>query len=292
MGNRIELRHLRYFLAVAEELHFRKAAERLYISQPGLSRQIKQMEGDLGLQLFTRDNKKVQLTEVGQYLKTETSLLLKNLDDSIKHAQMLQIGQEGKVSIGYVGSAMQNIIPALLIKCRELYPNIRFSLKEMDNDSQVKAAMNKTIDLGFVRLQQSHSYLEFKPVLKDTFSLVLPKDHRVNNSNFKNLKQLENDAFILFDKAYSPSYYERVMSLFEDAGFAPKVSHHTVHANTIFRLVENHFGVAIIPTSLKEGYATDAQFIELKNIKQRAILSAMWHSNNRNPILNKVLELL
>jgi DNA-binding transcriptional LysR family regulator len=292
MGNQIELRHLRYFLAVAEELHFRKAAERLYISQPGLSRQIKQMEGDLGLQLFTRDNKKVQLTEVGQYLKTETTLLLKNLDDSIKHAQMLQIGQEGKVTIGYVGSAMQNIIPALLIKCRELYPNIRFSLKEMDNDSQVKAAMNKSIDLGFVRLQQSHSYLEFKPVLKDTFSLVLPKDHRVNNTNFKNLKQLENDAFILFDKAYSPSYYERVMSLFEDASFAPKVSHHTVHANTIFRLVENHFGVAIIPTSLKEGYATDAQFIELKSIKQRAILSAMWHSNNRNPILKKVLDLL
>ncbi len=292
MGNQIELRHLRYFLAVAEELHFRKAAERLYISQPGLSRQIKQMEADLGLQLFTRDNKKVQLTEVGHYLKTETTLLLKNLDDSLKHAQMLQVGQEGKVTIGYVGSAMQNIIPALLIKCRELYPKIRFNLKEMDNDSQVKAAMNKTIDLGFVRLQQSQHYLEFKPVLKDTFSLVLPKDHRVNSNNFKNLKQLENDAFILFDKAYSPSYYERVMSLFEDAAFSPKVSHHTVHANTIFRLVENHFGVAIIPSSLKEGYATDAQFIELKNIKQRAILSAMWHTGNRNPILQKVLDLL
>lgn len=250
------------------------------------------MENDLGLQLFTRDNKKVQLTEVGQYLKTETSLLLKNLDDSLKHAQMLQIGQEGKITIGYVGSAMQNIIPTLLIKCRELYPNLRFSLNEMDNDSQVKAAMNKSIDLGFVRLQQSQHYLEFKPVLKDTFSLVLPNNHRVNSANFKNLKQLEKDAFILFDKAYSPSYYERVMSLFEDAGFSPKVSHHTVHANTIFRLVENHFGVAIIPTSLKEGYATNAQFIELTNIKQRAILSAMWHTGNRNPILDKVLELL
>ena len=292
MGNHIELRHLRYFLAVAEELHFRKAAERLFISQPGLSRQIKQMEEDLGLKLFIRDNKKVVLTEAGIYLKHEAALLLKNLDHSIKHAQLLQSGEEGKITIAYVGSAMQGVIPNLLLKCRAEYPNLKFHLKEMDNDNQVKLAMSKDIDLGFVRLQQSHSSLQLQPVLNDTFSVVLPINHPVSESNFTSLKQLEHDAFILFDEAYSPSYYERVMSIFEDAKFSPKVSHHTVHANTIFRLVENHFGVAIIPSSLKDGYALDVKFIELKGIKQKAVLSAMWHKNNRNPILQKVLELL
>lgn len=292
MSNQIELRHLRYFLAVAEELHFRKAAERLYISQPGLSRQIKQMEEDLKLQLFERANKKVHLTVAGEYLKTEVTLLLKNLDNSLNHAQLLHNGEEGKITIAYVGSAMQNIIPDLLIKCRTEYPNLRFNLKEMDNASQVKAAMNSAIDLGFVRLQQSHPQLNLQPILNDGFCLVLPKNHPISKANFTSIRQFEKDSYILFDEAYSPSYYERVMSIFEDAKFSPKVSHHTVHANTIFRLVEKHFGVAIIPSSLKEGYAMDVKFIELDALPQRAILSAMWHKNNRNPILKKVINLL
>jgi len=160
----------------------------------------------------------------------------------------------------------------------------------MDNALQIDALLKKNIDLGFVRLNQVPGDLDLKPVLKDTFALVLPKNHPINQDNFKSLKQFKEESFILFEKTYSPVYHERVMSIFETAGFSPIISHYTVHANTIFRLVENQFGISIIPSSLKEGYALNVKFIELHKIPQRAILSICWNRKNRNPILKKILE--
>ncbi|HAS43111.1 MAG TPA: transcriptional regulator [Microscillaceae bacterium] len=292
MIQNIEIRHLRYFMTVAEELHFRKAAERLYISQPGLSRQIRQMEEDLGVQLFERNNRKVQLTPAGQYLKKEVSVLLKNLEKAFEHTQLMEKGQEGSIKLGYVGSAMQNVIPELLIKFREVHPTILFNLTEMDNARQVQALLHKEIDIGFVRLNQVPENLQLHPVLHDTFSLVLPQNHPLDVNNFHSLTQLKQESFILFEKNFSPVYFERVMSVFEQAGFNPNISHYTVHANTIFKLVENQFGVAIVPTSLKEGYDMRVKFIELADIPARTVLSAVWNSQNRNPVLEKMLGIL
>jgi len=292
MIQNIEMRHLRYFMTVAEELHFRKAAERLYISQPGLSRQIRQMEEDLGVQLFERNNRKVLLTPAGQYLKQEVSVLLKNLEEAFEHTQLMEKGQEGSIKLGYVGSAMQNVIPELLIKFREEHPTILFNLAEMDNARQVQALLNKEIDIGFVRLNQVPEDLQLHPVLSDTFSLVLPQNHPLDARNFHSLAQLKQASFILFEKNFSPVYFERVMSVFEQASFTPNVTHYTVHANTIFRLVENQFGVAIVPTSLKEGYDMRVKFIELTDIPARTVLSTVWNTKNRNPVLEKMLELV
>jgi len=288
----MELRHLKYFLAVAEDLHFRKAAERLFISQPGLSRQIKQLEEELGFTLFERTNKKVYLTKAGTFLKKEMALTLKNLDDSINHARLLYEGIEGQINFGYVGSAMQNVIPNLLLKIRGKYPNLHYSLKEMENPEQIDALLLQEIDLGFVRLNRVPMGLNIQPIFEDTFSLVLPKNHLINDDNFKNLLQLKQEPFILFDKSYSPDYYAQVMEIFSDSGFTPSISHNTVHASTIFKLVENNFGIAIVPTTLQLGYKMDIKFIELTKIKQRTVLSVAWNENNRNPILKNILELI
>lgn len=288
----MELRHLNYFLAVAEDLHFRKAAERLYISQPGLSRQIKQLENELGFQLFERTNKKVYLTKAGEFLKKEISLTLKNLDDVINHAKLLNDGVEGQINFGYVGSAMQNVTPDLLLKVREKHPNIHYSLKEMENPEQIDALLLQEIDLGFVRLNRVPRGLNIQPLFEDTFSLVLPKNHSITKETFKNLSQLKEEPFILFDQSYSPDYYAQVMQIFNDSGFTPSISHNTVHASTIFKLVENNFGIAIVPTTLQLGYKMNIKFIELTKISQRTVLSVAWNKKNRNPILKNILELL
>jgi DNA-binding transcriptional LysR family regulator len=292
MSNQIELRHLRYFLAVAEDLHFRRAAERLYISQPGLSRQIKQMEEELGFPLFERTNKKVFLTKPGEYLKKEISLLMKNLEGVITHAQYLHDGVEGEIKFGYVGSAMQNVLPNLLLRIREKNKNIHFNLKEMENPDQIDALLVQDIDLGFVRLKRVPRGLQIHPVFEDTFSLVLPKDHPINSSNFKNLSQLQKEDFILFEQSYSPDYFDQVMQIFKDSGFSPTISHNTVHASTIFKLVENNFGVSLVPSALQIGYSGNIKFIALNKIKQRTVLSLAWNSSNRNPILKKVLKFI
>ncbi len=290
MSNHIELRHLKYFLAVAEDLHFRKAAERLFISQPGLSRQIKQMETELGFLLFDRTNKKVALTKSGEYLKKEVSITLKHLEDAITHAKYLNQGLVGQINFGYVGSAMQNVLPDLLLKIREENSNIHYNLKEMENPDQIEALLSQEIDLGFVRLKRIPRGLKIHPVFEDTFSLVLPKDHPLNKENFRNLSQLKEEPFILFEQAYSPDYFDQVMQIFKDSGFSPIISHNTVHASTIFKLVENNFGISIVPTTLQFGYNGNIKFIELIKISQRTVLSVAWNSSNRNPILPKILE--
>ncbi len=291
MSNQLEFRHYKYFLAVAEDLHFRKAAERLFISQPGLSRQIKQMEEELGMKLFKRHNRKVELTVAGEYLKKELKNNFTRLDDVLNHAQLLNKGIYGNLKLGFVGSAMQNVIPELLLKFKASHPNVLFHLNEMDNNQQLQALQNQEIDIGFVRIERIPKGLEIKSLHEDTFSLVLPQHHFLNELNFTSLEQLKDEPFILFDSSYSESYYEKVMQIFDDAGFSPILSHSTVNANSIFRLVENHFGVSIVPTILQYGFHLNIKFIELNNIKQRTTLKMIWNTKNTNPILKNFIAL-
>lgn len=292
MSNQLEIRHLRYFLAVAEELHFRRAAERLYISQPGLSRQIKQMEEDLGVILFERHNRKVILTKAGAYLKKELPINLKSLKQAMLHAKLIHDGKKGDLKLGYVGSAMQQIIPNLLLEFEKEHPNVVFNLKELDNAKQIQQLLSFDLDLGFVRLERVPKGLEIKPILKESFCLVLPINHDINSENFKNLAQFKNESFILFDSQYSATYYEKVMQIFDDNGFTPTVSHNTIHAGSIYKLVENNFGISIVPKSLVIQNSSQIKFIELRNIKQNTVLSVIWNKENRNPILVNFLNLI
>ena len=290
MSNQIEFRHYKYFLALAKDLHFRKAAERLYISQPGLSRQIKQMEEDLGINLFERHNRKVELTKAGLYLQKELSNTFKKLDDILSHAKLVNDGMDGNLKLGYVGSAMQKVIPELLLKYKNKHPHVLFSLKEMDNEKQIQALLNQEIDVGFIRMERVPRGINIRSIFEDTFSLVLHKNHPINEENFKDLSQLKDESFILFDSSYSESYHEKVMQIFDHSNFSPIISHYTVNASSIFRLVENNFGVSIVPTSLKLGYDMSIKFIELDKIPQRTTLRMVWNNTNTNPVLENLID--
>ena len=288
MSYQLELRHFTYFLAVAEELHFRKAAERLFISQPGLSRQIKQMEEIIGATLFIRDKRNVRLTDAGAYLKKEITYIFNHIDFTVKHTQLLDEGIEGEIRVGFLGSAMQSVIPDFLVKVDEQYLNIQFSLEEMSNYDQINAIVNDELDIGFVRVARVPDNLRSKIVQTDTFSLVVPKDHFLTKGTFKNINQVAKEHFVLFSSGYSSVYYNKIVSICEDKGFVPIVSHKSVHAQTIFKLVESKLGVAIVPTSLQYGFDLNIRFLEIPNIPQRAELSVIWKADNRNPTLEKV----
>ena len=292
MSYQLELRHFRYFLAVAEELHYRKAAEKLFISQPGLSRQIKQMEEILGTPLFVRDKKKVALTAAGVYLKGEVEFILNHLELTRKQVKTISHGNLGEVRIGFLGSAMQVVIPKLLLQLKKSASGIKTSLEELSNRAQVDAIIKDKLDIGFVRLARVPKGVEIAPVYEDTFSVVLPINHQLTSRSFKSMGQLKEEDFVLFAQEYSPLYYDTVMSICEDAGFSPKVSHKSVHAQTIFKLVENSLGIAIVPTSLQHGFQMDVKFIELKKIPQKAVLSVIWKEDNRNPALQNCMDLV
>ncbi|MEQ9403539.1 MAG: LysR family transcriptional regulator [Cyclobacteriaceae bacterium] len=292
MGYQLELRHFKYFKAVAEELNFRKAAERLFISQPGLSRQISQMEEILKARLFERTKRKVELTASGAFLLTEVNELMNRLGTVESQIQLIEKGESGELKIGLLGSAMQKVVPEFLLKLTSRFPNVHASVDEMNNGAQIEGIQRGKLDIGFVRVAKVPKPLKIRPVVNDTFSLVLPQNHWLTAAEFKNIKQLAEEDFILFSSDYSPLYYEKIMSIFEDQGFMPKISHKSVHALTIFKLVECGLGIAIIPTTLKEGFDLKIKFIEMTGIPQQTTLSAVWSEENRNPILRNALDLI
>ncbi len=286
----LELRHFRYFLAVAEDLHFRKAAERLFISQPGLSRQIHQMEELMGIKLFDRHSRKVALTAAGRYLYEHVKEFMQMLDQGLDQAKLIDQGLKGKLQLGYVGSAMQEVIPNLMVRFQKAYPEVLFGLQEMDNQEQISQLQAQRIDIGFVRMERVPRGIGIKTLLSEPFCLVVPAGHGQMNTG-TDLTLFREEPFILFDQTYSPSYFEKVMQIFDDAGFSPRVTHRTVHAGSIYKLVEHGFGVSIVPRSLATKQPR-IKFIELSQLRQRTVLSAVWNTESRNPILPHVLALL
>lgn len=292
VSNQIELRHLRYFMAVADHLNFRKAAASLAISQPGLSRQIAQLEFHLGCPLFERSRREVHLTGAGHYLREALGPQLNRLDHTYRQARRIGEGLAGEIRIGFLGSAMQEIIPNLLLDLQQAFPDWHSSLEELSNPAQVRALLEERMDLGFVRLSQLPAELDSCPVVRETFSVVLPEGHPILETGFKSVRQLEREPFILFSPEYSPDYYRTVLSICEDAGFHPEISHKSVHAHTIFKLVESGLGVALVPSSLAMGFDLSVQCLPLDRIRQRAVLSAVWKKGRHSRALDFCIDTL
>ena len=292
MNYQIELRHLLYFKVLAEELHFRKAAERLFIAQPGLSRQIKQLEENYRVTLLERNKRHVSLTEAGNYLFDEVKELFRHLDQIEAQLQSLANGRISTLKLGFIGSAVQTILPQLLIDLKQKQPDIELSLHELANETQLDLIQKKELDFGFVRLSDTPIGLHSLPIYTEHFSLVLPKNHPLLMQKKPNLYELKNESFILFSKNYSHSYYDLVMSIFRDHQFTPKVTLRTVNALTIFNMVAQGLGVAIVPASLKNGYQVDVCFLELDSLPQRTTLSLVWNTENRNPGIPFVLDII
>lgn len=292
MNYQIELRHLHYFRVLAEELHFRKAAERLFISQPGLTRQIKQMEEIYKTPLFERGKRSVKLTPAGEFLKQEVALIFNQLTNL--HNQIEKIG-EGKITtlkLGFIGSAVQTILPELLAKLKSKQPLIDVTLNELSNEVQMDMLLKKELDFGFVRMENYPTKIHTYPILTENFALVVPKGHPMSDSKKLSLHDFDEESFILFSKQYSASYYDLVMSIFRDHQFEPKVALRTVNALTIFNLVSQGLGIAIVPSSLKNGYNADVDFIELTHIPQRTTLYLAWNAENNNPGIQLFIDIL
>lgn len=292
MTNQLELRQLSYFRVLAEELHYRKASEILFISQSALSQQIKQLEGILKVSLFERTNRKVMLSDAGRLFYSDVIQLLNKVETAVSNIKRYTAGNTGQIAIGFVASAMASILPDLLKSFHQDCPNIRFRLDELNNAEQIVALQNETLDLGFMRSNHLPNGFVHQKVYTETFSLVLPADHAVTKETFSHVGQFKDENFILFPNEQSQLYYQQIIDLCADQGFMPKVAHRSIHAPTIFRLVENGMGLSIIPTSLATTENPNICFIELKDIPQQTALYAVWKETNTNPALPYLLEML
>ncbi|WP_269226804.1 LysR family transcriptional regulator [Flavobacterium eburneipallidum] len=262
----MELRHIKYFLKLAEELSFVRAAEKLFISQPPLSRQIKELETEIGAQLFERNNKRVVLTEAGKFYEKEMREVLKNIERINIKTKKVSENQSGEFRIAYVSSTFSGDISTLIQKLSEQFPYVNFRLYEVPTVKQIKALEEFKIDLGIVRAPLYSPKIETQLWFKDNFSLVFNKNLYSIESE-QQIASLSETTFVFFNKDYSPQYYDNLLEICAHFGFAPKVVHESNNISSIIQLVKNGLGVSIVPTTiLKSHNYPEIGYIEIKSV--------------------------
>ncbi|HSJ68888.1 MAG TPA: LysR substrate-binding domain-containing protein [Anditalea sp.] len=288
----MDLRQLRYFLTLADELHFGRAAEKLFIVQPALSKQIQGLEKELNVLLFKRNKRKVELTNAGKYFREEVNQIVEKLERVKNQTRLIQEGDKGELRIGYVGSCIHTFLPDLLTRLHEQNPHIQTYLNEMTSSSQRVSIEMGDLDIAFLRNPLPHPDLGQHLVFSEPFSLIVPHNHPIDEHNFKGVYQLKDEKFILPPKNDGELYYQLQLSICEQAGFSPIIAHETVHGHTVLNLVDHGLGITFLPSSFQHVTTANVKFIDLKHIPQKAEITSVWNLHNPNPSVKKFLGLV
>ena len=286
----VELRHLEHFVAVAEEMHFGRAARRLHMAQSPLSQSIRRLEAELGVPLFERDRRRVALTAMGQAMLPGAREALAAARRAGQSAKLAASGQVGQVRIGFVGSAAFSLIPDLVRAVREAAPALRLHLHELPSAEQLAALRDGLLDLAIVRAQASSAGLQVEVLRQEALVAALPDTHRLSGHARVALRELADDPWILFPRARGPAFYDQILGLCARAGFAPNVEQEASYMPTIVSLVAAGLGVSLVPGSLQRLSMQGAVLRPLKGAAARVVLAAAWHAEPVPPALQVVLD--
>ncbi|WP_315874691.1 LysR family transcriptional regulator [Thermocoleostomius sinensis] len=287
----MDLRHLRYFMAVAEELHFGRAAERLHIAQPPLSQQIRQLEAELGFQLFYRTKRSVELTEAGQVFLQECQRLFRQLDQAIEMGRQVSRGELGQLVIGFVSSAAYNVLPTLLRSFRMQIPKVSLELHELTTDQQLHWLHDRRLDVGLIRPPVDDPTFAAFTILQESLVVALPEQHPLACQHHVSLQQLAHEAFVLFPRPLAPGLYDQIISLCQQVGFSPNVVQEAIQMQTIVSLVAAEIGVAIVPISLQNLQRTGVIYKPLQEPTPKAEIAIAWRRSDVSPIVERFLEI-
>jgi DNA-binding transcriptional LysR family regulator len=270
MKQEIEVRHLRYFLAVAETLHFSKAATQLGMAQPPLSQQIRSLERMLGYALFERTTRGVRLTKVGQYFRECARNTVTKMQDDVEMARRLGSGQEGVLTVGFSGSVMLTTLPKAIERYRRLYPRVELRLRELYTAEQLPSLLDGTLDLGFLRDGEPRDGLLIESILRERFIVVLPVRHRLAGKVTIHPRDLRDEPFVLFARRMGPLAFDRTLACCEAEGFRPNVVQEAPQWPTLVRLVAARSGISLAPACVA-GFA-------MPGVVYRKLRSRLWSS--------------
>lgn len=246
----MELRQLRYFVAVADELHFGRAAKKLFISQPALSADIRRLEEQLGAQLLVRNSKAVALTNAGLVLQREAKWLLQQAEEARHLTLMSAHGTVGRLRIGFVNSMIYRGLPEAVQQFQREHASIDVTLLEMNTAEQVDALMRRQLDMGLVHTGHFPSSLHVRRIAVEPFVCCLPLGHGLARQASIRIEALADEAFILFPRHVSPHYHDRIIALCVEAGFSPRIKHEVRLWQTVVGMVEKGMGVALVPQTM------------------------------------------
>lgn len=287
----MELRHLRYFVTVAEELHFGRAAERLQMTQPALSKQIAGLEKELNVQLFARTKRTVQLTLAGQVLFEQAKDLLSQVDEIIQLVKRTASGEEGTLTIGFTATAASTVLPALVRRFRARCPKVELTLLELCTEAQVKSLNKRQIDLAFLHPPIDERGLNLHPILEEDFLAVLPKQHSLLKYNRIPFAAFSGESFIIHPRHEGPVLYDKFIQLCLQSGFQPRIVKETSSLQPRVCLVASGMGITFVPET-QALVGTDVICRRLADCPIKLQCAAAWRQDSTAPTLREFLAIL
>ena len=287
-----DLKQLECFVAVGEELHFGRAARRIFMTQPPLSRQIRLLEHELDLQLFVRNSRSVKLTPAGTVFLQEARRLLGMAKHAAQAAQRVAHGDAGILQLGFTAGAGYSFLPELLNKSNVGLKGIEIVLHEMVTSRQIESLQAHEIDAGLLRMNSELQDLEVIPVVREPLMLVVPRGHRLATGRMPTLKDLTDEPFITFSPQDGKYFFDKIDSLFQCAGIRVNYVQRISQVHSILALVSAKQGIALVPQSAEALHFDGTAMRKLKERPVHAELFFAWRKDNLNPALPALLRLI
>jgi len=293
---KIELRQLRYFVAVAEEMHFGRAALRLHMTQPPLSQTIQALEAALGTQLFSRSKRSIALTPAGAALLPAAQRMLQQAAALPDIARRAASGASGRLSLAFVSTADYSVLPPFLREFRERYPQVEIDLREATSDVQVEELAHGRIDVGLLippLSDKARIELDYAAVLSEPLILAAPKGiTALRGKNTVALKTLADMPLIIFPRRIAPALHDAILACFRDAGLTPRIGQEAIQMQTIVGLVSAGMGIALVPQSVSNLKRSGVEYKALTGKTPLVETGLAWRRDNTSPVLRAFLELL
>ncbi|CAB3660773.1 MULTISPECIES: LysR family transcriptional regulator [Achromobacter] len=290
----MELRHLRYFTAVAEELHFTRAAARLGIGQPPLSQQIQQLEREIGTPLFLRLPRGIALTEAGAQFLDDARAILASADRAIDMARRLGRGERGAITVGFTASAVFHpYLPRAIRAYRDRYPDVRITLTESNTISLLRGLRAGEVDVAFVRPPYVlDAEFESERVLDEPMLIALPPGHPLSRKRAVPIAELADEDFVLYPRPIGAGLYDAIQSACQRAGFAPRVIQEAPQMASIVSLVAAGVGISIVPAAMRHMGAQGIEYRPIKGDAPHALLDMAYRRHDRSVAAENAVGML
>jgi DNA-binding transcriptional LysR family regulator len=291
MDHDIELRHLRYFVAVAEELHFGRAAQRLHLAQPPLSQQIRRLEDLLGHPLFLRTSRSVALTNAGHELLERARRTLRNVQRDLDETRSIGRGEVGSLHVGFVGSGMLTTLPAVFRSYRQAYPRVSLHLHESFTSRVIKGLENGMLDAGILRDGDPMEGFNVVTLYSEPYVAVLPVTHRCANQKTISPSSLRDQPFVYYPRSAGIRAFEKPLTLCEAHGFRPQIVQEASHWVSILRLVGAGLGVSIAPACVRHIASPEVVCLPLRGADVVSNIELAWLEGESRPIVERFAQI-
>lgn len=286
----MDIRQLRYFVTVAEELNFSRAATKLHMSQPPLSQQIKALEEEMGVVLFLRTRREVKLTDAGKVFLRESRSVLAHLQAAVDTTLKTAKGDIGELRLGMATSAVFHVMPKILERLQAQFPKVNVAVTDMGSRDQIRAVFQEKIDIGIIHEQPHIEELAALPIFTEPFSLAIPSGHAFAARTDIPLGEMRDQAFVTFSREYAPALFDSFIAACGEAGFSPKIAHTARHALTIFQMVSLGLGSAFVPSSFARSAVPGVVYRKLDQVQQRVRICAIWNPKNPSDVVANVIR--